>query len=333
MRAGGGGIYRACVSLTAKTVKREDGSADFARINAEWRVEKSKESSPILDQCRVEGARATKAFRQAFDARVGHSRRGVSSFGAVSANAKRKGAAAASATAAVEAFETHAQAHADRGEATARGSCCDMSAGVQLTCASLDAQLKALRSMHAHRARAAALKGRQEEKALSDSLAKGLPELQLGPDPASWLGLGTFGAARTGSIISVHPQLECMQFSARRVAQMCSRKSSPSLGSAASHLQRAWEAEHAMTTDASCDRIRDVPGGYRRPQCWDKGYGSCICRGRGEIVNLARRRLANVLAAACPKKPRCARGFKKVGWWFNSAQAFSCTWRFATSNP
>ena len=294
MTSGGGGRWRAFVSMHSKEMRKPGSNLlDFKRIVAAYRAEQEKDHSPILERCAELGRHATQAYRDKFRAEAsGGAKSGLSSFGAVTSNLRRK-----------HARDDSMQAALLDGEA-ANGT--SVSSAVALLDESIaDQMAKLYRACAAHR-RDTLAAHRREDDALRKDMAEPAPEFARGEGEGEALGEGRQAAVlhRRSSLPTVVPQLEALKCSAYRIKQVCSKKFTGSSAgrntkNVAETLQARWEEEHTTMTEQEAPELDEVPASYRPAECWKRNR--CVCCGHGEILALCAKRFADVLVPLCPK--------------------------------
>ena len=325
MAAGGGGLQRAFVSKFAsqhrKGGKDNNATIDFATIGQMYRDELAKPHSEILETLREPAAAATEVARANFKLFQSHgnSKKCISGLGCVPKRLVQKqqqavedealmsilrSAASASVSDAsvAGAFDEHAvvpyQHNVDGAEAAVDAEHL-ISAIVTFTGSS------DIRVQRQHIARISRVHARQRAKVIREEVERFRECVRRAPlfnavdfcsvpmlPPGAYLRPYTYSGLPV-----VRWSDNGLPEAVRSVSTMLAAHAS--LGTM---LERCWHTEHMFIANDALDPIGTLPTAARPTECFRRGMGQCICRGRGYLVALARTRLAQVLATQAPKK-------------------------------
>ena len=111
----------------------------------------------------------------------------------------------------------------------------------------------------------------------------------------------------SGHGIELRPQFDCQAFTSRGWARVRKKHGGAQL------IEKWWEQSSRLQPESEIEHLPEVHPSFKPTLCFSHGYGECLCRGTGKVLNLARKALGRAVCRLGPKKTM-ERGFLVSGW-------------------
>ena len=111
----------------------------------------------------------------------------------------------------------------------------------------------------------------------------------------------------SGHGVELRPQFDCQAFTSRGWARVRKKHGGAQL------IEKWWEQSSRLQPESEIEHLPEVHPSFKPTLCFSHGYGECLCRGTGKVLNLARKALGRAVCRLGPKKTM-ERGFLVSGW-------------------
>ena len=301
MEGGGGGRFRAWLSLNKDDFKFPNGKIDFRSAAAEYNMIVNE--TPDCDELRLAedlGRLATKATRGRFES------------GEVNYDVSVFGTARPRAVAAMERQAQDRELLADYDERVRLAKSVVTDQGRQLALLHRDPlevisdlviarsgfDLKAQVETMSRLSLAVARRTAAEERKVLDQLKAFVNQKPcLSTIDFSQVQLPELGSLKmiANEVPTLHYHDNSLEFAQRKAEQITREP-----GAMADLLLDQFERRSRMVLFDSCTKIPTVPPAYRPTYCFKHGAGICLCAGRGILIDIWRRKTSGLTLLLCP---------------------------------